>query len=73
MTVGKKLEDLFRVVTDSRQFDALLLESLSGALQLDQLPFAKRSPVGGTEEEKYGATSSFQSIKALRSTELVAN
>jgi hypothetical protein len=73
MTVGKKLEDLFRVVTDSRQFDALLLESLSGTLQLDQLPFTERSPVGGTEEEKYGATSSFQCVQALRSAELVAN
>jgi hypothetical protein len=60
MTVRKKLQNFLRVVADCRKFDALLLESLNGTLQLDQLPFAERSPVGGTEEEKYRAVSPFQ-------------
>ena len=34
------------VVTDRRQLDTLALESLFRILQLDQLAFAVRSPVG---------------------------
>ena len=57
--VREKLQDLFRVIADSRQLDALLLESLSSTLQLDQLPFAEWSPIGGTEEEKNRTVPSF--------------
>jgi hypothetical protein len=60
MTVGKKLQNLLRVIADGRKLNSLLLESLNGTLQLDQLPFAERSPVGGTEEEKYRAVPPFQ-------------
>jgi hypothetical protein len=43
--VREMLED-FRVIADRRQLDPLLLESRSSTLQLDQLAFTVRSPVG---------------------------
>jgi hypothetical protein len=50
VTVSKVLEDLVAIVTDGRQLDAALLETLFRILQLDQLRFAERSPIGGAEE-----------------------
>src|SRR5258707_6079990 len=60
--VGEIFQDFFRVVTDGRQLDSLLLESWDSALQLDQLPLAERSPIRGTEKEKNGAVRSFQTV-----------
>jgi hypothetical protein len=48
--IGKKLQDFRRIVTDGRKLDALLFESGSRVLQLDQLPFAVGSPICGAEE-----------------------
>jgi hypothetical protein len=48
--VSKVFQDLFRVIADGREFDPLLFESRNGVLQLDQLPFAERSPVGGAKK-----------------------
>ena len=45
VSVSKILQDFFRVVANGRQPDPLLFESRDCALQLDQLPFAERSPV----------------------------
>ena len=73
MPVGKIFQDFFRVIADGRQLDPLLFESRDGALQLDQLPFAERSPVGGTEKEKNGSVPSFQGIESLYAAKLVAN
>jgi hypothetical protein len=50
VAAGKELQDFFRVVADGRQLDALLFKSRDGALQLDQLPFAERSPVRRTKK-----------------------
>jgi hypothetical protein len=50
VTIGKVLEDLVAIVTDGRQLDAALLETLFRILQLDQLRFAERSPISGAEE-----------------------
>jgi len=50
VTIGKVLEDFPAIVTDGRQLDAVLLETLFRILQLDQLRFAERSPIGGAEE-----------------------
>ena len=58
-------QDFFVVIADGRQLDTLFFESRECALQLDQLLFADRSPVGGTEKEKDGAVRSFQSIESL--------
>ena len=73
MPVSKIFQDFFRVIADGCQLDALLFESRDCALQLDQLPFAVRSPVGGTEKEKNGAVRSFQGIEGLYPAKLVAN
>ena len=48
-------QDFFRVIADGCELKPLLLESWDCGLQLDQLPFAEWSPVGGAEEEKNGA------------------
>jgi len=73
VAVGKIFQDFFRVIADGRQLDPLLFESRDCALQLDQLPFAKRSPVRRTEKEKNGAVRSFQGIESLYPAKLVAN
>jgi hypothetical protein len=71
--VSKIFQDFFRVIANGRQLDPLLFESRDCALQLDQLPFAERSPVRGTEKEKNGAVRSFQSIESLYPAKLVAS
>jgi hypothetical protein len=65
MATGKIIQDFFGIITDSRKLNPLLFESRDGALQLDQLPFAEGSPVGGTEKEKNGALCSSQDIERL--------
>jgi len=70
--VRKIFQDFFAIVADRRELDALLFESFDGALQLDQLPFAERSPIRGTEKEKNGAVRSFQRIESLYPPKLVA-
>jgi hypothetical protein len=69
----EKLQDFFAVIADGRQLDPLLLEPRYGALQLDQLPFAERSPVRGTEKEQDGAVRSFQAIESLNPAKLIVN
>jgi hypothetical protein len=50
VAIRKIFKDLFAIIAYGRELDALLLEACDGALQLDQLPFAERSPVRGTEK-----------------------
>ena len=71
--VSKIFQDVFRVVADGRQFDALPFESWKCVLQLDQLPFAERSPVRGTEKEKNGSFRSFQGVETLYPAKLIAD
>jgi len=71
--VGKKFQDFLRVVADDRELDALLFESRNGALQLDQLPFAEGSPVGGTEKQKDRPVRFFESIERLYPSKLVVS
>src|SRR5215471_8589531 len=71
VAVGKELQDFFRVIADGRELQALLLESNDGALQLDQLPFAERSPIRGTEKQKNGAVRSFEAVESLRMAQLI--
>ena len=44
------LQYFLGVIADGRQFDPLFFKSCFRVLQLDQLPFAVGSPVGGAEE-----------------------
>jgi hypothetical protein len=62
---GKKPQDFLTVVTDGGEFDALLFKSRDGALQLDQLALAKRSPIGGTEKKKNGSISTSERVEGL--------
>ena len=73
LPVGERLQYFHAVVADGRQFDSLLFKSCFGVLQLDQLPFAVRSPVGGTKEKQNGAVRSFQRGQALFLAKLVAS
>ena len=73
LAVREVFQYFFAVIADGREFDPLLLESCFGALQLNQLPFAVGSPIGGTEKEKNRAVRSFQSFQGLFLAELVAS
>jgi hypothetical protein len=50
VVVGEEFQDLFVVIADGGELDALLFKSGLRGLQLDQLPFAEGSPIGRTEE-----------------------
>ena len=65
VTIGKEPQDFLAVVTDGRKFDALLFKSRDGALQLDQLALAKRSPIGGTKKKKNGSVSTPKRVESL--------
>ena len=71
--VGEVFQDFWAVVTDGGQREPLLLKSGLGVLQLDQLPFAVRSPVGRTEKEKNGAVRSLQRFECLLRAKLVGS
>ena len=65
VAIGKKPQDFLAVVADGREFDALRFKSRDGALQLDQLALAKRSPIGGTEKKKNGSISTSERVESL--------
>ena len=69
--VREVFQNGFGIVADSSQFDALIFESRLSALQLDQLPFAIRSPVRRTEEEENRAFRSFERIQILAAAQLI--
>ena len=71
VAIGKKPQDFLAVVTDGGEFDALLFKSRDGALQLNQLAFAKRSPIGGTKKKKNGSVSTSERAESLWPPELV--
>ena len=62
VAIGKKPQDFLAVVTDGGEFDTLLFKSRDGALQLDQLTLAKRSPIGGTKKKKNGSVSTSERV-----------
>jgi hypothetical protein len=72
VAVGKIFQDLFRVIADGDQLDALFFKPRHGTLQLDQLPFAEGSPIGGTEEEEDRAFRTLQGVESLRVAGLIA-
>ena len=59
LAVGEIFQDRDGVVADAREFDALLFEAGLSALQLNQLPLAVRSPVGGAKKEDHCALRAF--------------
>jgi len=66
-------QDFLAVVADGRDFDSLFLKSCFRALQLDQLPFAVRSPVGRTKEKENCAFGPFQCGQILLAAKLIAS
>src|SRR5258708_38987487 len=70
--VGKIVHDPYAVEIDSRQLDSLLLEAFSGRLQLNELAFAVRAPIGGAVKKKHGAFRASERIESLRLAKLVA-
>lgn len=71
MPGGEILEDGRIVVTDGRKPDPAFCKFLSGVLQLDQLRFAKGSPISGTEKEEDGAVGSPERLIGLFVAELL--
>ena len=65
VAIGKKPQDFLAVVTDGRELDALLFKSRDGALQLDQLALAKRSPIGRAKKKKNGSVSTSERVESL--------
>jgi hypothetical protein len=70
--VRKIFDDGFAVIADGSQLDALLFKSCDGGLQLDQLPFAVRSPIGGTENQQNSSVRAFQGCERLFFAKLIA-
>ena len=72
MFVGEIFEDGFAVIADGSQLEALLFKFCDGGLQLDQLPFAVRSPIGGTENQQNRSLWAFQGGERLLFAKLIA-
>jgi len=71
MPVGKVLKNGWVVIADGSQLDPLLLKARFRVLQLDQLRFAERSPVGRAEEEENSAIVPLQACVGLLLTKLI--
>jgi hypothetical protein len=73
MPVGEKLQDFFGVITDGGKFDSLLYESRISILQLDQLPFAEGSPIGGAEKQEHGPIAALERVEGLHFAKLITH
>jgi hypothetical protein len=73
LPIRKIFQDLYAVVADPYDFESLLLESSFCVLQLDQLPFAVWSPIGGTEEENDRSFGPSDRREALLPAKLIAS
>ena len=71
-TIPEVFQYGFVVIADRRQFDSLLLKPCFGVLELNQLPFAVRSPIRGTEEEENRSVRCLQTFQCLLPPKLVA-
>ena len=71
-TIREVFQYGFVVIADRRQFDSLLLKPCFGVLELNQLPFAVRSPIRRTEEEENRSVRCLQSFQCLLPPKLVA-
>src|SRR5260370_20830932 len=70
--LGEVFQDCFRIVTECSYLDALALKSRFRGLQLDQLLFAVRSPIGGTERQKNRSIWPSQRVEGLLVAKLIA-
>jgi hypothetical protein len=60
-----------RVVADGRESQPFVLKLFDPALQLDELRFAVRSPIGGPEEHQHGAPWSHDGLARPRFAVLI--
>ena len=67
----KTIQHLRTVVADGGNSEAKLLEFILVLFQLHELGFAERSPVGGAEEQDYGALRPEQAVEAAKLAILV--
>jgi hypothetical protein len=73
VAIREEFQDFLIVVADGGELDALLLESRDCALQLNQLPFAERSPVSGAKKQQNRPIRSFEGLESLYAPELVVH
>src|ERR1035437_3166142 len=71
LPVGEVLQYLYRVITDSRQPEALLPYLIEVLFQLHELDLAERSPVRGTVEHQHGALGAHDGLQCLGPARLV--
>ena len=71
VAIREKFQDFLAVIADGGEFNALLFESRDCALQLNQLPFAERSPVGGTKKQQNRTVRPSQRVEGLHAAELI--
>ena len=69
--ICERFQYRLRVIADAGEFDALLLESCLRVLELDQLPFAVRSPVRRAKEKQDGSVRALQSFQRLLGSKLI--
>ena len=69
---GEVFQDCLTIVADGSDLDSVLFEPLSGILQLHELRFAERSPIGGAHKEKNCSVRSSQLLDGLLMTKLIA-
>jgi hypothetical protein len=71
VAIGKILQNFFRVIADGDELDALFFKPRYRGLQLDQLPFAEGSPVGGTKEKQDCAVRTLPGAESLHVAGLI--
>jgi hypothetical protein len=71
LPVREGLEHSHAIITDRSQPVPLLTDVSKMLFQLDELGFAKRSPIRRTEENQQRALGAKDSLQVLRSTVLI--
>jgi hypothetical protein len=67
------LQDRRSVVANCSEFDPLVFKSLLGVLQLHELRFAERSPIGRPEKEQHRSVWPSQCVVCLFMAKLIAS
>src|ERR1700747_2295859 len=71
MALGEVLQDSPTIVADRRELQSLRFKPLLCVLQLHELRFAKRSPIGGAEEKENRTLRTFQCLVGLLMAKLI--
>jgi len=71
MPLGEIFQDGWTIIADCRQLKSLRLKPLLCRLQLHELRFAERSPIGGAEEQYDGTLRPLQRLVGVFMAELI--